>query len=165
MSASTWVKHELDKQGCSYEERHHADAFTAQALAEREHMSGHRVAKVVIVMADGRPVELVLPASRRVDLDRACALLGANQVRLATELEMQRCFADCETGDGPATRHWQDVDILMDESLRSEGDILFQGETHRDAFCMEFADWFAMVKPRVGRFSKPQGGREGRRYA
>jgi Ala-tRNA(Pro) deacylase len=160
MNTSPWVKQELDKQGCTYEERHHAEAFTAQALAEREHISGHRVAKVVIAMADGKPVELVLPASRRVDLDRVCALLGANQVRLATEEEMERCFADCDTGAVPALRHWQGVDVLMDESLRVDGDIMFQGETHRDAFCMGFADWFALVNPRVERFSKPRGGRE-----
>ena len=156
MTASTWVKRALDKQGCPYEERHHAETFTAQALAEREHVSGHRVAKVVVAMADSQPVELILPASRRVDLDWVRLILGANRVRLATEQEMKYFFGDCEPGAVPALRHWQGVDVLMDGSLRVDGDILFQGETHRDAFRMRFEDWFAMVNPRVELLSEPR---------
>ena len=88
MSTATWIRDELDRRGISYEETHHPDAFTAQEVAHQEHVSGHRVAKVVCVMPDGRPVELVLPAARRVDLDRVRELLGAAEVRLATEAEM-----------------------------------------------------------------------------
>jgi Ala-tRNA(Pro) deacylase len=46
------------------------------------------LAKVVVVMADGRPVELILPASRRVNLDRVRTVLHAHEIRLATEAEM-----------------------------------------------------------------------------
>ena len=68
MTAAAWIREELDRRGVAYEERHHADAYTAQEVAQKEHVSGHHVAKVVCVMADGRPYELVLPASRRVVL-------------------------------------------------------------------------------------------------
>jgi Ala-tRNA(Pro) deacylase len=85
MATATWIRSELDQRGIPYEELHHLDAYTAQEMAQREHISGHRVAKVVGVMADGRPVELILPASRRVMLDRVRALLGADTARLATE--------------------------------------------------------------------------------
>src|SRR5436853_1861994 len=98
MATATWVRDELDRKGVAYEELHHHDAFTAQELAQREHVSGHRVAKVVGVMVDGRPVELVLPASRRVQLDRVRQLLGGGEVRLASEEELQRHFPDCEVG-------------------------------------------------------------------
>src|SRR5207302_1752890 len=111
-------------------ELHHPEAFTAQEVAQHEHVTGHRVAKVVVVMADGRPVEMVLPASRRVLLDRVKDLLGANEARLATEDEMNRYFTDCEPGAIPALRHWQGVDVIMDEALRGPGDVLFQAGTH-----------------------------------
>src|SRR2546423_6015465 len=107
MAAATWVRNELDQRGIRYEELHHPDAYTAQQMAQKEHVSGHRVAKVVAVMADGRPVELVLPASRRVVLDRVRDVLGAGDVRLATEDELGQCFTDCEPGAVPALRHWQ----------------------------------------------------------
>src|SRR5438045_3909972 len=110
MATATWVREELDRHGIRYEELHHSDAYTAQDVARREHVSGHRVAKVVCVIADGRPVELVLPASRRVMLDRVGAVLGGRPARLATEEEMSRYFTDCERGAVPALRHWQGVD-------------------------------------------------------
>ena len=154
MSTATWVRDELDRKGIAYEELHHRDVFTAQELAQREHVSGHRVAKVVAVVAGGRPVELVLPASRRVDLERVRALLGAD-ARLASEGEVQRHFNDCEPGAIPALRHWGGVDVIMDGYLRVGGDILIQGGTHRDAVRMRFDDWFHLVQPRVELFSEP----------
>src|SRR4051794_7686188 len=135
MSAATWLLNELDRKGCSYEELHHADAYTAQEVAQHEHVSGDRVAKVVGVIADGRPVELVLPASRRVMLHRVGQILGAFDVRLATESELERFFPDCELGAIPAVRHWRGVDVIVDGHLSGAGNILILGGTHRDAIC------------------------------
>jgi len=155
MATATWVRDELDRRGCQYEELHHRDAFTAQELAQREHISGHRVAKVVGIMVDGRPMELVLPASRRVRLDRVKDILLADDVRLASEAELQRYFPDCEPGAIPALRHWNGVEVLLDGHLRCAGDIVIQGGTHRDAVRLRFDDWFDMVEPRVETFSDP----------
>src|SRR5437773_679559 len=102
MATATWVLNDLDQRGIAYEELHHAEAYTAQTVAQKEHVTGHRVAKVVGIMADGRPVELVLPASRRVAIERLANLLGAREVRLATEDELCRFFTDCEPGAIPA---------------------------------------------------------------
>src|SRR5437764_15303188 len=106
MATATWIREELDRRGVTYEETHHPEVYTAQEVAQAEHISGDRVAKVVCVMADGRPVELVLPASRRVCLDWVKNLLGADELRLATEEELARHFTDCELGAIPALRHW-----------------------------------------------------------
>jgi Ala-tRNA(Pro) deacylase len=158
MATATWVRNELEQRGIAFEELHHRDAYTSQMMAQQEHVSGHRVAKVVCVLADGRPVELVLPASRRVLLDWVRAILGAREVRLASEAELESCFTDCELGAIPALRHWRGVDVLMDGHLRVAGDIVIQAGTHCDAIRMRFDDWFALVNPRVEWFSEPEGG-------
>ena len=155
MATATWVREELERKGFAYEELHHTDAWTAQELAEREHVSGHRVAKVVGVLADGKPVELILPASRRVMLDRVRQLLGAKEVRLAAEQELEQLFPDCEVGAIPALRHWRGVDVVMDGNLAGKGDIVILGGTHRDAIRINFDDWFELVEPRVEEFSEP----------
>jgi Ala-tRNA(Pro) deacylase len=149
MSTATWVREELDRRGIAYEELHHPEAYTAQEVAQREHVSGHRLAKVVCVVADDRPFELILPASRRVMLDWVRDLLGARQIRLATEDELGRCFTDCELGAIPALRHWGEVDVIMDGHLRCDGDIFILAGTHRDALRIPFDDWFGCVNPRV----------------
>jgi Ala-tRNA(Pro) deacylase len=155
MATATWIRAELDQRGVTYQELHHPEVFTAQAMAQREHVSGHRVAKVVAVLADDRPIELILPASRRVNLNRVRDTLGARFVRLASEDEMEKFFPDCERGAVPALRHWGNVEVLMDDRLKGPGDIVFQAGTHSDAVRMRFDDWFPMVNPRVASFSEP----------
>ncbi len=155
MATPIWVRKMLELRGVPFEELHHPEAYTAQEVAQREHVSGHRVAKVVVVLADGRPVELVLPASRHVDLDRVRTVLHAHEVRLATEGEMEKFFTDCEVGATPALRHWKGVEVLMDRALNVEGDILLQAGTHTDAIRLRFRDWYEMVQPQVATFSEP----------
>lgn len=154
MATATWIRKELEERGIPFVESHHPEAYTAQEVAHLEHISGHRVAKVVIVMADERPVEVILPASRRVDLERVRAVLGAGEVRLATEPEMRKHFTDSEAGAMPALRHWKGVDVLMDRALNVEGDILLQAGTHADAVRLNFRDWYEMVHPQVASLSR-----------
>ncbi len=156
MATPAWIRKTLSMRGVPFEELHHTEAYTAQQVAQREHFSGHRVAKVVVVMADDSPVELILPASRHVDLERARAVLGARDMRLATEAEMARFFTDCEVGAIPALRHWKGVRVLMDRSLNVEGDILFQTGTHSDAVRLDFRRWYELVGPQVATFSEPE---------
>ena len=73
-SAASWNSAASRSRRCTTPRR-----SRRKALAQREHFSGHRVAKVVVAMVDGRPVELILPASRRVRLDRVQRLLGAER--------------------------------------------------------------------------------------
>jgi Ala-tRNA(Pro) deacylase len=156
MSAAAWIKDMLEKRGVAYEEMHHRAAFTAQEVAQSEHISGDSLAKVVVVVADGQPVELILPASRRVVLDRVRELLGASEIRLASEAEMEQIFTDCETGAIPPLRHWKDVAVLMDASISCAHELVFQAGTHEDAICLNFQDWIGLVNPRVEFFSEPE---------
>ena len=156
MTSTSWIKDMLEKRGVAYELLHHRVAFTAQEVARSEHVSGDNLAKVVVVIADGRPVELIVPASRRVELDRVRKLLCASAIRLASEAEMERIFTDCETGAIPPLRHWKDVTVLMDTSMSNAQDLVFQAGTHEDAVRLKFQDWFALVKPRVEYFCVPE---------
>jgi Ala-tRNA(Pro) deacylase len=154
MATATWIKDLLSEHGVAFEEMHHREVFTAQEVAQSEHVSGHRLAKVVVVIADGRPFELVVPASRRVVLEKVQEMLGAKQVRLASEAEMDRIFSDVETGAIPPLRHWKDVEVVMDDAMRIDGDVILQAGTHRDTVRLRFQDWYRVVQPRVGSFTE-----------
>ena len=154
MATATWIKDMLQERGVAFAEEQHREVFTAQEVAQSEHVSGHRLAKVVVVIADGRPIELIIPASRRVVLEQAQKMLGAREVRLASEAEMDRIFGDVETGAIPALRHWKDVEVVMDEAMKVDGEIVLHGGTHRDTIRLTFSDWYDMVKPRVGSFTE-----------
>ncbi len=164
MATATWIKDLLEQRGVAFEEMHHRTVFTAQEVAQSDHVSGHRVAKVVVILADDRPVELIIPASRRVVLEKVRQMLGARQVMLASEAEMNRIFDGVETGAIPALRHWNGVEVIMDETLRTDGEIVLQGGTHQDAVQLGFNDWYQMVQPRIGFFSEPENALGGQPF-
>jgi Ala-tRNA(Pro) deacylase len=165
MATATWIRSMLQDSGVAFEEAEHREVFTAQEVAQSEHISGHRLAKVVVVMADGRPVEVVIPASRRLITKKLREMLGARDVRLASEAEMARVFSDVDTGAIPALRHWKDVEVVMDESMKIDGDIVLQGGTHRDTVQLAFADWYNLVKPRIGSFTELENFAGGRPFS
>lgn len=153
MAISPWVKEKLIKNKIPFEEVHHSPTYTAQELAQQEHVTGHKVAKLVVVIADGKPHGLVLPASRKIILHRVREALGATYVRLASEGELRSFCTDCDVGSTPPIPHWPNIQLLMDESMRVSGDILFQAGTHIDGVKVKFADWFNFVKPAMGSFT------------
>lgn len=154
MATATWLKSMLQESGVPFDEMRHREVFTAQEVAQSEHISGHRLAKVVVVIADGCPFEVVIPASRRVIIKQLQQMLGARDLRLASEAEMDRIFSDVDTGAIPPLPHWKGVDVIMDESMKVEGDIVLQAGTHRDTVQLAFSDWYTLVKPKVGSFTE-----------
>lgn len=153
MAAKAWIENALRQQHIPFEEVRHDPAYTAQELAQQEHTSGHKVAKLVVVIADGQPHGLVLPASRKVILHRLRESLGATYVRLASEGEIRSLCSDCEIGASPPLPHWPNIKLLMDESMKVKGDILFQAGTHIDGIKVKFEDWYQWVKPDTASFS------------
>jgi len=155
MATPIWIKESLESSGVPFEEMHHPQAYTAQQVAQYEHVSGHRVAKVVAMIANDQPVELILPATRRVCLDRLREILGVESIRLASEPEMERIFTGCEVGATPPLDSWYGVKVLMDSSMNVAGEILFQSGTHEDAMRVAFEDWFRAIHPQVESFTEP----------
>lgn len=132
-----------------FEVHHHPRVFTAQEVAAVEHVPGRMLAKVVIVKADDRMLMTVVPAPRRVHLDKVKDAVGANDVRLATEDEFDPLFPDCETGTMPPFGNLYDVDVYVDSSLADQEHIMFEAGTHTDTMRMNYADFERLVGPKT----------------
>jgi Ala-tRNA(Pro) deacylase len=143
----------LRQNAVPFELRHHPRAYTAQEVSEREHVPGKLVAKVVIVIADGKKAMLVVPAPWRVDLAKAAAVLGAKEARLAHEDEFVAAFPDCEVGAMPPFGNLYHLSVHVDPSLAEDEWILFQAGTHIDSMRLKYADFARLVKPTVASFA------------
>jgi CheY-like chemotaxis protein/prolyl-tRNA editing enzyme YbaK/EbsC (Cys-tRNA(Pro) deacylase) len=155
MSAPRWFQSILEHDHVPFTACQHTPVYSASQLAEAEHVTGHRVAKTVFLNGRGRPVAVVLPASARLDLARAQAVLG-QEVRLATEDEIARWFKGCNPGCVPPLRLRSDERILMDRSLAHLGTMIVPAGTPEDAVRVRFRDWYRAVRPGVGRFAVPR---------
>src|SRR5690606_21904109 len=127
----------------------------AQSLAHAVHVSGNEVAKTVLLRC-GRDYALaVLPATHTVDLQAVQQLLGRGPVALATEAECGSRFPDCELGALPPFGSEYGMRTLMDRALLSDEEIVFEGNTHREAIRMRTEDYRRLEQPLVGDFSHP----------
>lgn len=146
----------LQKQHSSYKVTEHKPAYTAEQLATLEHVSPREVAKPVVVRADGRFCICVLPADRRIDLYAIQKHLRAQNVRLASEHEMETLFDDSEIGAEPPFGNLYNLPTLVDKKLTKDTEIVFQAGSHEQAVHMKLNDYINLTKPDVFPFSYPE---------
>jgi Ala-tRNA(Pro) deacylase len=143
----------LDSRHVTYQSCTHSRAYTAQGTAQAQHLSGKRLAKVVIVVLDNKKsIMAVVPANYRVDLERLGQLLNTSWIRLATEDEFKDAFPDCELGAMPPLGNIYHLDVWVDEALMLYTDIAFNAGTHSEIIQMSFADFEQLVHPQIASF-------------
>lgn len=143
------LKEVLDQAKVSYEVYNHPQAFTAQEIAARQHMSGKEMAKVVILKADDSYVMAVVPASNLVSLRKARAAIGAQSVSLATEAEFASLFPGCEIGAMPPFGNLFGLRVYVDTALEKDETIFFNAGNHIQTVRLKYADFKELVKPNV----------------
>ena len=150
-----WIIEKLDEHGIHYEHLHRPEGFTPEALATNEHGCRQSAAEVAVAVADGKFLELVMPADSWADLEKVREITGCEQVRFATEVELFENYADCEPGTIPALRRVPGSDVLMDSWVDINGNIVFLAGTFCDALRMPIQDWMELVNPRIASFGRP----------
>jgi Ala-tRNA(Pro) deacylase len=136
-----------------FEAQHHPRAVTAQEVAASEHIPGKMLAKTVMVLADGELVMLALPAPYQVDLEKAAAVLGVKEARLAREEEFEDTFPDCEVGAMPPFGNLYGVPVFVEETLAEDETIAFRSGTHTDTMSVSYADFERLVEPTIAEFA------------
>jgi Ala-tRNA(Pro) deacylase len=137
----------LRENGVPFEIHHHPPAYTAQRVAEVEHVSGKMMVKVVMAFADGKMVMLAVPAPKHVSLAKAAEATGAKEVRLAHEDEFAAAFPDCEVGAMPPFGNLYGIPVYADAELAQDETIVFNAGTHEDTIHMKYSDFERLVKP------------------
>ena len=121
-------------------ERHgHPVAATAQDLAAAEHVSGFRVAKLIVLRLDGDLAIAVVAAPDRLNvapLEEATGL----RAELVSEAELAERFRPCEPGAEPPFALFG-VPIYVDDKLLRERTIVVPAGTHEDAAVLETTQW------------------------
>jgi Ala-tRNA(Pro) deacylase len=147
----------LRSEHCSYRVTEHKPVYTAEQLASVEHIPLQKVAKPVIVRADGRHYVCVLPADRRIDIYAVQKYLKAKNVRLASEHEMEYLFGDSEIGAEPPFGNLYDLPTLMDKKLAKDAEIVFQAGSHDRAVWISMEEYKKLACPDIFKFSYPAG--------
>ena len=143
----------LNQNATRYEIRKHRPTFTAQQMAQEEHIHGMNVAKPVVVKADGIYYMCVIPACCKIDFDTLKSVLDAETIGLADESEMEKIFPDCQVGAEPPFGSLYCMPTILDDRLEDDEYIVFQDGSHDEAVKMDLADYIRIESPRVFSFS------------
>jgi Ala-tRNA(Pro) deacylase len=143
------VRQYLDQSHKHFDVLSHLDTYSAHGMAQAIRVRDDEVAKPVILKADGKYVMAVIPASSRIDLDKARSALQVRTLELAPESDFGRLFPDCERGARPPFGSQYGMPTMIDESLTHDEQIVFEGNTHREAFRMPYHEFEELERPRM----------------
>ncbi len=144
----------LDAEGIDDEMSHHPRDIRAEATAEHTHTPPGEFAKSVFPWIDGQPALAVVSASHGVALARLRDAVGAREVHVATESDMQRFFLDCEIGAAPPFGNLFDVPVYASTALSEDETITFNGGDHEHAFRVSWKDFERVARPRIVAMAK-----------
>ncbi len=144
----------LAEQQVRFETLLHPPAFTASQRAKVLHIPGRQVAKCVLLAAGQGFLLAVLPATHQIDTDVLARELGG-PVRLADDREAAQLFRDCEWGVVPPFGTLYGLPTLLDDSLRPDELIVFEGNTHVEAVRVRCGDFERLERPRRLLFARP----------
>jgi Ala-tRNA(Pro) deacylase len=145
------VRHFLEREGAGCEVVTHEDTFAAAREAEAAGVDAGQTAKTVLLHDHGGFSTAVIPASERLDLHKARALLEAtSHLRLATEEEMAEEFPVFDPGALPPFAALLATPQVVDRRLMEHDRILCSGGDHQHSLLISPRELERLGAPLVG---------------
>jgi Ala-tRNA(Pro) deacylase len=146
---TTLLKDFLSQNRVAHQVIQHPVAFTATSVAGAAHIPGKEMAKTVVVNLDGRLVLAVVPANRKVDLERLRQAAGAIRAELADEREFIADFPECEPGAMPPFGNLYGMPVFVEPHLAADKEIAFNAGTHTELIRMSYQDFERLTHPKL----------------
>jgi len=162
MSIAKRLEEFLEASGLPYEIRPHRPSTSSAQTARLSHVPLDQIAKPVLLADEYGYVLALLPATRRIDLDRLGAQLH-RELELACEAEIDALFRDCEPGALPALGQPWEIPTVWDDALLGLREVFFEAGGHGEVVRMRGADYRELLGSALhGSFSRaPRHGHGG----
>ena len=148
----------LEESGIDYEVLPHPRSQYSAQTARRSRVPLYCLAKPVLLEDEFGYVMALVPAARRVDIQRLGQQLH-RELELATEAEVDDLFQDCEQGAVPALGTPYQIPTVYDDSLTGLSDVYFEAGDHDDVVHMSGDAFLELLSGSLhGRFSMGLGG-------
>ena len=145
----TMLKEFLTRNGVVHQVIPHPLAFTATSVAGAAHIKGREMAKTVVVNLDGKLALAVVPADRKVDLERLRQATGSVSVELADEREFIGDFPECEPGAMPPFGNLFGMTVYVEPHLAADPEIAFNAGSHTELIRMAYKDFERLAHPKL----------------
>jgi Ala-tRNA(Pro) deacylase len=145
----------LEEAGIAHDVVEHRPTYSAIEEARVAREEPRHTAKTLLLHDRAGWRIAVIPANRRLDMDRARRLLdGTSHLRLATEDEMRDAFPFFDVGALPPVGPMLPLPEVLDVRLLYRDAVLCAGGDHRHAVRLDPRDLVRIAEPRVGDLCK-----------
>lgn len=132
----------LERRGLRFEVIPHERTFTALAEASAVGVSADHVVKTVVADTGWGHVLLIIPASRRLDMDLVRAATGDEHVHLATEAELSEDFPLLELGAFPPIGSILGIPIYVDPEVLEHDVVVFAAGRQTESIRLRTGELF-----------------------
>ena len=137
----------LDSSRVTYEIKQHPAAFSAQEVAEKAHISGHRVAKTVAVRLDGELGLCILPATELINFNILSLVAGCKAAELASEEDIKACCFQYQQDSLSAFGNLYGLSVFLSESLKGYRSLAFSSGVASQLIVLSWYDFNKLVHP------------------
>ena len=139
--------------GLSFEPYEHEAVRTSEDAAKIRNTPLNEGAKALVLYADEKPVMVVVPGDRKLDMKAFKSLYHIRDLRMATPSQVEE-VTGVTIGAVPPFGHIFGIPAYMDESVRANAHVSFNAGLHTHSMRMSEKDYEKLAKPTVGEFSK-----------
>lgn len=129
MAIAATLQRYLASKHVKYDLVPHPETMSSMRTAKACHVPPHCLAKGVVVRTGDSYVLAVLPASHQIQRAELERQLGGS-FAFAGEREIDKLFADCAHGAIPALGECYGLNILVEDSIREQPEVYFEGGNH-----------------------------------
>ena len=133
----------------------HKYADTSLRAAHEAGLSARQVVKAVILVCEGKPLMVLVPASKMIDMAAMEDYVGG-PTSLADPAQFEPLFADCEPGCIPVTGPAYGFITFLDEDLARAEDLYFSAGDKEEMIHVKGRLFRQAIGPvYIGEFSRP----------
>jgi len=142
------VKNYLDKQNIDYEELAHKTVYTAYDASQTLKKELKEIAKNLLIKADNTYALVVVPADKKLDLNKIKKALGAKKISIPKEEVMVKVLK-IKPGAISSFGKLHKLEMLVDKAMTKTKKAVFSTGSISDSVFMKVKDYIQMEEAKV----------------
>ena len=153
MSVLEKIKEILDSFSIEYEILNHEPVYTSLDAAKIRDTGLSNGAKALVFMADGKPILIVVPGDKKVDLRKFKQKFSIKDLRMASKEEVKD-ITTLEVGSIPPVGKAMNLKSYFDSSFLEKDVVAFNAGSHLVSIRMKAKDLIKVESPVIYEFKQ-----------
>ncbi len=150
------VKKYLDSKGVDYEELAHKTVYTAYDAAQTLKKQLKEIAKTILVEADKTHALVVLPADKKIDMEKLKKALGAKKISIPNEKVMIKVLK-IKPGTLSSFGRLHNLEVVVDKAMLGAKKVVVSTGSFTDSVFMKVKDFVQSEEARLANVAMSGG--------